>query len=644
MQQYYEHQPSRGYLSTDDARAHFGVGNIATIDSLKVVWPDNTTQLLINITTNKTITIQQKNALKTAVVLIPKETTIFTETANAHGIKYRPVEDDFVDYNIEPTLPHKLSQYGPGIGVGDIDNNGFDDFYIGGSSSNPGTFFMQDANGNFTQDANRFLQKENPLAEDMGILFFDANNDKNLDMYIVSGSYELPPGNEICQDRLYLNDGNGKFTRSINSLPKETANGSCVRAADFDGDGFMDLFVGGRVVSGAYPTAPQSFILKNNNGVFTDVTQQLCPQLKNLGMITDALWTDFNNDGKPDLVIVGEWMPVTFFKNTGKGFVQVAQADAIHQHTGWWNSIVAGDFDNDGRTDYIVGNLGLNSNYKGTPKQPMTIFAKDLDQNGSVDAMVFCYLKAEDGSMKSLPMSTKDDLASQLISIRKKYPTYKSFGTATMDDLWNSKDREGAIKLQATDMRTSYIKNNGNDHFDIKPMPIETQTAPIFGMLSKDVDGDGNLDVLMVGNDYGMDPYSGRHDAFNGLYLRGDGKGNFNAVSIEKSGFFVKGDAKGLATIVTAKNEELILVTQNQDSLLAFTNYRDINAMGQQWINLQPDDFYADIIYKNNKKKRVEFYYGATYLSQSSRKLKLEKEAARISITNFKGVKRALIK
>jgi len=642
LQQYYEHQPTRGYLSTDDARAHFGLGNNTQLDSLIVVWPDDSWQLLTNIKVDQNITINQKDANATKANTPVTTPAIFTETSKSHGIIYKPVEDDFVDYNIQPTLPHKLSQYGPGIAVGDIDNNGFDDFYVGGSSSNPGIFFMQDVQGNFTQDEDRFLQKENPLAEDMGILFFDANNDKNLDMYVVTGSYELPPGNEICQDRLYLNNGKGKFERVENALPKETANGSCVRAADFDGDGFLDLFVGGRVVSGAYPSAPQSFILKNINGKFTDVTEEVCPQLKNLGMITDALWTDFNNDGKPDLIVVGEWMPVTFFKNTGKGFEQVAQQQEIHQHVGWWNSIVAGDFNNDGNTDYIVGNLGLNSNYKATPKEPMTIFAKDLDENGSLDAMVFCYMKAADSSMKPFPMSTKDDLASQLISIRKKYPTYTSFGTATMDDLWSAKDRAGAITMQATDMQTSYIENKGNNQFEIHPLPMEAQTAPLFGMSTQDIDGDGNLDVLMVGNDYGMEPYSGRHDAFNGLCLKGDGAGNFVSMPLAKTGFFVKGDAKGFATIHTAKNEDLLLVTQNQDSLLTFTKSNINNKDVQKWINLKPDDFYADILYKNHKKRKVEFYYGSTYLSQSSRKLLVEKEVVKITITNFKGIKREL--
>jgi hypothetical protein len=294
---------------------------------------------------------------------------------------------------------------------------------------------------------------------------------------------------------------------------------------NFDRDGDLDLFVGGRSVSGAYPSSPVSHIFRNDGGKFTEATAQLCPELVHGGMITDALWSDFDNDGLVDLVVVGEWTPVTFYKNTGNSFTRIKTG--IDDHIGWWNSIVAGDFNNDGKMDYVAGNLGQNSNYKASFAQPMTIMGKDLDGNGSFDAMIFCYMKADDGSQKPFPMHTRDDLISQLISIRKKYPSYRGFGKATMNDLWSDKDKKNAVIMKATDMNTSFIGNNGNGKFTISPMPLATQIAPVYGMIAKDIDQDGNLDLVMTGNDFGMEPFTGRHDAFMGQYLKGNGKGGF---------------------------------------------------------------------------------------------------------------------
>jgi len=269
------------------------------------------------------------------------------------------------------------------------------------------------------------------------------------------------------------------------------------------------------------------------------------------------------------------------------------------------------------------------------------LLAKDIDNNGSMDAMVFCYLKAEDGTMKPFPMSTKGDMVSQLISTRKKYPTYKAYGTATMNDMWSAADKQGAIMLQANYMQTSFIQNDGNGHFSIKPLPPEAQAAPVFGMISEDIDGDGNMDVVMVGNDYGMDPYTGRMDAFNGLCLKGDGKGSFQPLTPAQSGFYVPGDAKALAKIKGAKGEELYIATQNQDSVMVYA--RSVQNNDSKWINLQPEDFSADIFYKNHSKKHVEFYYGSSYLSQSSRTLELATAIDKVVITNYKGVKREVM-
>lgn len=638
-QQYYEHYPSRGYLSTVDDRAHFGLGAASQIDSIKVKWPDGKQQVLSNVKTNELVTITYANPVELSTNSAKNE-TIFTSAGNQYNIHYKPVERDFVDYTIQATLPHKLSQYGPGIAVGDIDNNGFDDFYLGGSSGNPGVFHMQGKDGTFDLDTARMVRKPNELEEEMGVLFFDADNDGDLDLYAVSGSYEVPPDHAVTQDRLFINDGGGYFQLAVGALPVELTNGSCVRAADFDKDGDLDLFVGGRVVSGAYPSNPKNYILKNNRGKFSDVTSQLCPQLTTMGMVTDALWSDFDKDGRLDLVIAGEWMPVTFLKNTTTAFVS-NKTSGIENYLGWWNSLSSGDFDNDGDIDYVAGNLGLNSNYKASFKEPMTVMAKDLDNNSSLDLMLFCYMKAEDGSMKPFPMHTRDDLSSQLVSIRKKYPTYKAYGAATMADLWKPEEIQGAIKKTANFLESSFIENKGNGQFKMTPLPVEAQAAPLYGMLSEDFDGDGNLDLLIVGNDYGMEPYSGRHDALNGLYLKGNGKGNFSSISISASGFFVGGDGKGLAKVHTAANEDIFVATQNQDSLQVYR--KENKLVPAKWVKLKADDFSADITYKSGKKQRVEFYYGSTYLSQSSRVFPISKDMVKVTVTNFKGNKRDLL-
>lgn len=640
IKQYYEQFPTRGYLSTNDPRAHFGLGKSNRIDSLIVTWPDGKKQSLFKIK-DKKLMVDYKDAIdKSSKSTVPLSSAVFKNVASEYGIAFKPVETDFSDYNIQPTLPHKLSQYGPGIAVGDIDGNGFEDFYLGGSSDNPGVFFMQDVNAKFSKDTSRVAQKEDILYEDMGVLLFDADNDEDLDLYLVSGSYEIPAEHAVSNDRFFLNDGEGMFSRS-DALPKDLSNGSCVKAADFDADGDLDLFVGGRVVSAAYPAPPQSFLLRNDGGKFVDVTEAYFPGLKRIGMVTDALWSDFDADGKPDLVLAGEWMPITFLKNTGTSFDKVDTG--VEDKKGWWNSLVSGDFDNDGDTDYVAGNLGLNSNYTATPEEPMTIIAKDIDENGSMDATVFCYMKGDAGQRKPYPIASRDDMVGQVVAMRKKFPTYKSYGLAAMDEIWSDSDKEGALELEATEMRTSYIENKGNGKFDIRPLPLEAQEAPVYGMSVNDIDGDGQLDILLVGNDYGMDPYSGRHDAFNGLGLKGDGQGSFSPISLDSSGFFVPGDAKGLAKVHTAKKEDILIATQNQDSLAVFRNTKVDSMNIQKWIALKADDFFADIVYKDGSKRKVEFYYGSTYLSQSSRKFPVEKTVKKITIVNFKGQKRNIL-
>ncbi|RDC61785.1 VCBS repeat-containing protein [Adhaeribacter pallidiroseus] len=640
--QFYEHSVYRGFLSSVENKAHFGVGTATTIDSLKVIWPNGATQLLRNIATNQVLTIKQKEA-KPALnnqAGTSKQPAIFQETAVQHGITYRHAEDDKIDFNIQKTLPHKFTQAGPGIAVGDINNDKLDDFYVGGSAGKPGTFFLQQASGQFKASTTNYTSPK--PEEDMGMLFLDVDNDRDLDLYVASGSYEFPEDAPQFQDRLYRNNGKGQFTQDAQALPALRTSKSCVKAADFDQDGDLDLFVGGRVMSGKYPMAPPSYILRNEKGRFTDVTAQVCPSLNKLGMITDALWSDFDKDGQVDLVIAGEWMPITFLKNNKGQLQNITATTGVQNKTGWWNSLTAGDFDNDGDIDYAAGNLGLNSNYCAKPDQPLQVIAKDFDKNGSLDAVLSCYLKSEDGQMRPYPMHTRDDLNAQMPRTRSIFARYSNYAMATIDEVIPVKEREGALILQANHMASSYLENLGQGKFKMHLLPQVAQFAPVYGMVADDVNQDGNLDLLVVGNDYSTEVFTGNYDALIGLYLQGNGKGKFTPVPVSRSGFFVNGDAKGLAQLYTKDGQKLTLVTQNQDSLKVWQTTPLSKQPVNKVITLQPMDASAEITYQNGKKQHLEFYYGHTYLSQSSRKLAWQPGMASIIIKDFSGRSRQL--
>ncbi|GAA4432891.1 VCBS repeat-containing protein [Pontibacter saemangeumensis] len=636
--QFHENSVYKGYLSTVENVAHFGLGNTQQVDSLKVVWPGGKYQLLRNVKADQVLTLDQKHATLQAAPPAKEgnqlQQTAFTEVAAALGVRYRSREEDRVDFDWQRTLPHKLSQYGPGIAVGDINGDALDDFYIGGSAGNDGGLFTQLPDGTF-----RLAQGNIPggeTGEDMGVLFFDADNDGDPDLYAASGSYEFMAGSEELHDRLYINDGKGNFKPDATALPALKASKSCVRAADYDKDGDLDLFVAGRVEPGRYPLAPRSYILRNDSGRFTDATASVSPELQRLGMVTDALWSDFDGDGAVDLVLTGEWLPVTFFQNRNGKFRNVTREAGLAAYTGWWNSLAAGDFDNDGDTDYMGGNLGLNTNYVASEKQPLRIFAKDFDSNGSIDPVLACYLKAEDGTMQPFPMHTRDDLNAQMPRTRSIFRRYIQYANATIDDVLPLAEREGAVMMQATHFESSYIENLGKGKFKLKPLPKAAQLAPIYGMQPDDIDGDGNLDLLLVGNDYGTEVFTGRYDAFTGLYLKGDGKGGFRPVPLSESGFFVDGDAKAVAQLFGAKGQKLTLVTQNNDSLLIFAPTTRVENQASV-LALQPLDCLATITFKNGKKQVKEFYYGHTYLSQSSRKLIITSDMASVVLKDFSG-------
>jgi hypothetical protein len=639
--QYFEHYLSRGYLSSVENIVHAGIGKAERIDSLLIRWPDGHFQKIENVKADQVLTIAYDASALIKRNVEKIEATLLADATKNLNVLFKHNEEDRIDYNIQRTLPHKFSQLGPGVSVGDINNDGLDDFVIGSSFERATSFFTQKRDGTFVQS--EMLKDSKKIKEYEGLLLFDADGDNDQDLYVVSGSIEAQPYSKNYQDLLYKNNGKGKFILDTISLPKITSSGSCVRAADFDGDNDLDLFVGGRVVPGSYPYPAESYLLRNDNGKFTNVTSSLCNDLVNLGMITDALFTDFDNDGKSDLIVVGEFMPITFFRNSGEGFVNL-RTTGVENYLGWWNSITPGDFDEDGDIDYVIGNLGLNNSYQVTMDHPLAVFAKDFDGNGSIDPILACYMREsmEGNAMKVYPVHFWDELNSQSPKFRKKFSRYKYYGNATVEDVLTPVDLKGALILKANHMATSYVENLGTGKFLLRSMPVETQFAPVNGMITNDVDDDGHEDILLIGNDYGNEVFAGRYDALTGLVLLGNGKGSFEVVQSKNSGFGVDGDAKALAKAIDVKGRELFLATQNNDSVKVFVRNKQVDRT-QVILNVEPMDSWAELHYPGGKTQKVEFYYGSGYLAQSTRKLKVSGEVVKLIVYNFKGQPREIV-
>jgi hypothetical protein len=559
-----ELMPSRGFQSSVDYVLTFGVGARDTLDSVEVEWPDGRVSRLQNVASNQRVTVRQAESLATSRVTPPSSPTLFTDVTDQTALGFVHRENEFVDFDRERLMPKMVSMEGPFMAVADVNGDGLDDAYIGGAKDQAGQLLMQRPGGSFVS-TNQQLFEQDRISEDLGGVFFDANGDGYRDLYVVSGGNEFSDMAPALQDRLYLNDGRGNFRKSSGHLPHEMQSGSRVTAADYDRDGDVDLFVGGRVVPGRYGTDPPSMLLQNDGrGRFTDVTAKLAPGLLRVGMVTDALWTDLTGDGRLDLVVVGEWMPITIMRNMQGGKLEKLEVRGLENSHGSWNRIVAGDFNRDGRTDFIVGNLGLNTRLRASVSEPVTMHVKDFDKNGFAEHIVSSYIDSV-----SYPLVLRDDLIKTLPYLKSRYLNYKDYAHQTVNDIFSSEDLSGAALKKAHIFATVMARNDGNGSFTLVPLPVAAQLTPIYGILVDDYDRDGALDLLMAGNFDGVKPEIGRMHAGYGLFLRGDGKGVFSPQRTTESGFFVPGQARDIQRVRTRQGD-LYIVTRNNDHPLVF--------------------------------------------------------------------------
>ncbi|HET9486929.1 MAG TPA: VCBS repeat-containing protein, partial [Chryseosolibacter sp.] len=631
--QYQYYTVVRGYLSSVEPFIHFGLGPRSVADSLEIVWPDGKYQLIKDVKANQVLKIDYRAATEAS----PKQPVstrqpLLTEVTGECGISYVHRENHFVDFKMQPILPHMHSRNGPGIAVGDVDGNGLEDFYVGGGADATGALFIHGQNGKFQI---KRIPALDSLSEELGVLFFDADNDQDLDLYSVSGSSEHKKNSELYRDHLYLNDGSGEFQPAHHALPDMRQSKSCIVAGDYDRDGDLDLFVGGRVAPGEYPMAVRSFLLRNDTKGkevrFTDVTAAILGT-ENPGMVSAALWTDFDNDGWQDLLMTGEFMPLQFFHNDRGKLIAEAGSNGLAHTSGWWNSLAGGDFDSDGDTDYVAGNLGLNSHFRATQEEPLCIHASDYNKDGRVDPVMSYYVQGE-----KYVGHPRDILIDQINSIRARFKTYSHYANATFEESFLPEELEGAYVVCAERFESSYVENLGDGKFRITALPLRAQFAPVYGILPGDYNLDGNLDILIAGNSYAPEIISGRDDASIGLYLMGNGKGGFTPVNVTESGFMADNDTKGMAKIICGDGKELILIGNNAEQVTVYST-----TAKSTHFKPQNGDAYAFLTLSNGKVIKQEFYYGSTYLSHSSRAIQLPGNVRSLKVFDLVGKSRDL--
>lgn len=552
---------TRGYFSASEPIIHFGLGKAKKIDRIEAFWPDGKKQELFNVKVDQKITLYYKNAKASTSKKIEEE-TVFKEAPELLNKEYKHTDIGYDDFKDQLLLPHKLSNEGPCISVGDVNNDGLDDFFVGGATWFSGAIYIQQETGVFRLTSQSDFEMDKK-SEDTASLFFDANGDGFLDLYVVSGSYEANNSSDVLNDRLYFNDGQGKFKKSLKKIPLLRNYGSNATAIDFDNDGDKDIFLGGKTEKGKYPYAASSYLLLNEGGTFKNVSDQH-KDIRDIGMVTDAIATDFDNDGDKDLIVVGEWTPITFLENKNGSFVDRTKEFGFDKTSGWWNTIEQVDIDNDGDFDYVVGNLGLNYKFHASKEKPFHIYGSDFDSTGTVDIVL-----AKDINKELFPVRGKMCSSQQMPFIEEKFPSFTQFAEANLIDIYGKSSLDEALHLEVFEFRSVMIENNGKGKFTVRPLPLEAQYAPINGIVGDDFDNDGHMDLLLAGNKYESEVETSRADSGTGLLLKGSKKGKFTVIPNWKSGFFVPGNIKTLKKVST-NSGILVLVGENNGPLQIF--------------------------------------------------------------------------
>ncbi|MBS1567233.1 MAG: VCBS repeat-containing protein, partial [Bacteroidetes bacterium] len=556
-QQMLEQMPGRGFQSSVEPVLHFGLGDYKTIDRLVVKWNDGSIQRIDNLKGDTSIVLKQSDAREQSAPP-PRPAPALCENITDKAItgSIRHHENDFVDFDIERLIPKMLSTETPKLAVADVNNDGLQDFYMAGATGDTARIFVQQRDGHFVQLPQPAFIADTRF-ENTGAAFFDADGDHDMDLVVVSGGNQARTGSPNLLARLYINDGKGHFSPVTHGWPAVSVNASCVRTGDFDGDGRPDIFIGARDVPGSYGVPPSSVLLHNEGqGVFIDITATFAPALQQPGMVTDAQWADINGDGRQELIVVGDWMPVTVFRYNGSKMQTLFE---IPHSSGWWNCLTVTDIDGDGDPDLVAGNLGLNTRIKASPSQPAKMYVSDFDKNGQEECIPVYY--KPDG--KAYPWFLKNEMEAQIPSLKKKFLHFADYAGRSIEEVFTPAQLKEAKVYSAEQAQTCLFINDGKGQFSMQPLPQRAQFSPVFGILAEDLNGDGIKDLFLAGNFYGLKPQAGRYDASYGVTLLGNAKQGFKYIDPAASGLFIKGEARDVKNIPTAAGPRIVVAMNN---------------------------------------------------------------------------------